>query len=941
MIANYKRPRLEILQNLTIIPDRTTDRRVPLIIGQQFDLSRYGHEVVEGSLFKTAEQTLNYTLDDGNGGFTAIDDQKVDLGSVKLFAEELEASLAEFAAGNNGSGPATPKVSLYDSSQPSVLKMEGANFYENQSTPAALPDAFHGRGAQLGDRVYVDDGNHVFNRTVIGFKGKEVAASFGSNATKDNELPGASEYNPIDQSTTAVTTSEPAGYTVTVDASSFDALVKGPVIDGRYGDEFILTVATGGTPGTATFNVTSKTGLFSSSAPVGTTDTAGDFELNSDPSMAGVTVTIAGPSVTAGQVFKVRVYGEYSPLALSGGSPNVIVSGAYTGPKDTTYVIKVKTGVAGGTGSEFTGAVITVSDTNGVDVVEDTTIITDSEFDLGTYGLRLEFNNTSVPDQAGLKAGDIYYIHVKAESESTVEFDKIILSGPAVDTSLTSSTTTGLDVEFRLLFSGEIPASMASAGSAWTADADGIHVENGLHLEISERGSVYQWIPFVDEVGYLFPSFRAAVQPKLGEDVITVINPSSTPFGSNKDMDNPLAYGVGVALEGAFSSVSNKSVKALRVADDTLEAYEDALSKVLSSDNFYAVVPLSSRSDVHEAVAAHVNAASAPDKMNYREAFVGVDSPGEWVALSGEVATVSAIDGKNIRVNFTGDPFLNSLGLTDGDKIHIVAIDQYFEIDSVISDAELLLKTGPTTPISPATVLNIVKADTPKNTAEFLNNRAKSHGTRRVSQVWSDRATVLKDGVGFVQVPSMYLAAELAGLRCAVQPHQGLTNTELTSVTSAPNMHIVYTDEVLNSIAANGTMIVTQDVAGGPVFIRHQITTETDKGALFYEESVTSNVDDISFEIKDAFLDYIGKRNVNSRTVLSIRNRISNILDAKSRAPSGDIFGPQLIAWDSLDIRIDPQLADRIIVKVRLIVPLPLNNLTIELTIDQSVALAA
>jgi hypothetical protein len=926
---------LEIASYLSQLPDRSTDRRVPLIIGVQYDLSRYGKETVEGSLFESAGQNLDYSFDNGNGGFDGLGSRQVDLDSVRVFGENLEAVLGSFAAGATGADPANAKVTLFDASRPSVLEIEGANF--KGSTKA---QALRGRDVQVGDLFYIDDGNNVFGRSVTGFIGKTVASSFGQNANKDDGNAGASAYNPSSQGAFASTTTEPSGYSVTVDGSAFDALAKGPTVDGKYGDEFILTVATGGPAGTATVNVTSKSGLFTSAAAVATTDVgAGVFEVSGDPSLAGMSIQIDGADLTSGQVFKVKAYGAYDPAVLTGGSENLLISGAYTGPKDTTYIIRVKEGGDGGVGTEFDGNVVTISDTNSVDTVEEVNLTTDTEFNLGNFGLKAEFNNATVLAQGGLKTGDIYFVHAVAESESTSEFDKVTLSGPAVDVSLTNSTTQGLDVEMRVPYTGEIETDAASDGSAWSADASDITVDAALSLFDSTRDATYQWLPFKDSVGYLFPSFRAAVQPDADEGVINIFSSAETSKVGVVDLDNPLAYGVSTAMDGALQDYSNKTVKAIRVAADTRSAFEAGLAKVANSDNFYTIAPMSERQDVHDAVADNVNTSSSRTRMNFRKAYVGVSSPGEWAAKSGEPATISEIDGAYVRVTFTGNPELTSLSLAAGDKVRIPSLSASYEIDSIVSDNELLLKTGPSSPVSPAVPMDLMKADTAANTAEFLNSRAKSLGTLRVTQVWSDKATnTLDDGI--TVIPAMYMAAEAAGLRCAVRPHQGITNTELSSVTSAPSMYLRFDEATLNDIAANGTMIITQEIDGGPVFIRHQISTETDKGALYYEDSVISNVDEVSYALKDVFQSYIGKRNVNSRTLLAIRNEIVNTLNTRLDAPRGDVLGPQLINWDDLVVKVDPQVSDRIIVTFRLEVPLPLNNLVIEITVDQSVNIA-
>mgnify|MGYP001557956192 CR=1 FL=1 len=50
-------------------------------------------------------------------------------------------------------------------------------------------------------------------------------------------------------------------------------------------------------------------------------------------------------------------------------------------------------------------------------------------------------------------------------------------------------------------------------------------------------------------------------------------------------------------------------------------------------------------------------------------------------------------------------------------------------------------------------------------------------------------------------------------------------------------MYLKYRQTDLDNIAAHGTFIITQSSNTGAVFIRHQLTTETSKGSLYYEDN--------------------------------------------------------------------------------------------------------
>ena len=182
-----------------------------------------------------------------------------------------------------------------------------------------------------------------------------------------------------------------------------------------------------------------------------------------------------------------------------------------------------------------------------------------------------------------------------------------------------------------------------------------------------------------------------------------------------------------------------------------------------------------------------------------------------------------------------------------------------------------------------------------------------------------------------IKLPNYIVAAELAGLRSAVQPQQGLTNTQVEVISAAPNMYTKYTERSLNKIAQEGTWIVTQDFEGGDIYIRHQLTTDSDNGSLYYEDSVGVNIDEISYAINNVLFKYIGRRNANRKTVSEIYNEVFTILFERTRVEADIPIGPALLGFNSLTVAIDAKQKDRINVDVNLDVPLPLNSIVVNL----------
>ena len=638
--------------------------------------------------------------------------------------------------------------------------------------------------------------------------------------------------------------------------------------------------------------------------------------------LAGMDILLdkgVGANFVAGQTFVVYVYGLYTQL----GNAQLVVSDAgngYTGPADTTYMVQVVTG-----SNTLTGAVLRITDSAGVDVIQTgVATTTDVAFPVGSYGLSMKFASTTPVVQVGLRAGDVYFINAVASAASKTIFDQVILDGPAVDTSLFDSLTTAIDVSFRLPYTGEVKSTDASDGEAWTAAADGITTEVGVALNVAARSVGHQWVNFLDGVGSLFPSFRSLVPPAYGEDRITVSSDSDISANVGPvDIDNELAFGA----DAAFNGAQGRTIYLLR-------------TKVASTKDVYAIVLLTEDSEAKRAGVAHVVAMSTETKRKFRRLYVGTDSPGSYPVLqkqadgSAFTCTITALGARNVLVQAPTAKF-SLLGLVAGDRFLLPGSDAEYAVQSVISDTELQLVSGPVAPVAPAVPFEVWKADTADSQVSYIQNASKALGNRRAVNVWVENGTRYINGV-LTTIPSRFIAAEVAGLRTAVLPQQGLTHTEIQSITSSPSMYLRYNDEQLDAIAAAGTFIITQDVDSGAVYIRHQLTTETDKVSLYYEDNIGVNLDNHAFATDDILAPYIGKKNVTRRTITEIRNKLTDLFTASTQTDLDVDIGPALVSFDPVYVAVDPIMKDRIITKTKLFFPLPVNQ--VAETLEASVA---
>ena len=928
MIPNYIKPQLTIEQLLATLPGATTSRINSIVIGPQYLLSRYGKEdLVPSQTFQAEGQTFTYQYYDSSDVLTTLsEDYTPDVDSVKIQGVSLEAQLADFLQDDS-------LFTIDSLSSPHIIKINSGNL-----KGSGLHASLHGRPVNIGDVVYTsetdsDNDASTKRRVVVGFKGVDVAASAGT--------PTNSVYNPITDAAAdaTITVSTPVGWTVAT-TGDLDVNVRGgSVINTKLGEQFTLTVRTGGAPGTATVDIASKSGDFAATN-VATTDATGDFEIT-DGELAGLTVTLAPPSgttaLTQGQIFVFSAFSVYGRLATT----NIVGSGTYTGAKDTTYIVRVVTGTALG-GDTATGAVVSITDSAGIDTEQTVTVTDNTAFYVGTYGVSLKFALASVPvNHGGLRAGDVYSIACTAATQSTTNFDRVILSGPAVDTTTFVNAATYIRAQFRTMFTGDIAKTAASDSTAWTATTASVITDADMSLYVAERATNYKWVPFVDGVGSLYLSYRALVAAPASEDKISISTISDiTDHLGIIDMDNELAFGANEMLSGS----QGKRIFALRTAGSELADFTNALRKLESTDGVYALCPLTTVLEIQQAVASHCESMSVKTKKNFRRCYIGTDSPGSYAVLKQKpdttnyTATVSDYGGRNILLTTADDVNFLTLGLETGDLVKFPVAGTEYKIASILSATEIILKSGPSDPISPAVPFQLWRANTASSQVAFLQQKSIALGSRRAVNVWVENGTRILDNISTV-IPNRFVACEIAGLRCSVLPQQGLTYTEIKSVTDAASMYVKYNDDDLDAVAAAGTFIITQEAESGAVYIRHQLTTKSSGGSLYYEDSVGVNLDNISFKVKDAMQPYIGKKNVTPKTVLEIKNDVVGILNGETEVPPNASYSPALNGYQDLSVKVNPTLKDRVSVYAKLLMPLPLNNIDVVLEADVDLSL--
>jgi hypothetical protein len=526
------------------------------------------------------------------------------------------------------------------------------------------------------------------------------------------------------------------------------------------------------------------------------------------------------------------------------------------------------------------------------------------------------------------------------------------IAGSVITLSATATAGNGSTISFgNILAALDIaaPVSQTLATTEWALDTTNnqVTVEAAAEVEIAERTS--PTCPLRNGKGTLRPSYRALKTVSATEGLILIESPSDieTNLGTIS-LDNEIAYGASECLSGA----QGKAIYALRTSADTTTAYAASLRKIEATDAVYALAPMTDNLEVKQLVATHCESMSAKTVKNFRRCYLGTDSPGEYVALARDtdgttkLSLAITVTAGLISADLSNtDIDLRTYNLTEGDLVKVIDSNGNYTgaeylIDSVTDADSLILSTGPT--VSGTDYVEFWKADTAANQIDYVVQVSTGLASRRAVNVWVENGTRLIDGVSTV-IPNKYVAAEVAGLRTAVVAWQGLTMTEISSITDAPAMYTRYNTSDLNTASAGGVMVITQEAEAGTIFIRHQLTTQTSAGSLAYEDSVGTSLDFISFQIKDSLGGFIGKKNVTPQTLSEIYTTCWTLLNDATKVAISETYGPQLNGFQdrdgkasSLNVEVHPTLKDRVNVYAKLLMPLPLNNIDVILdaTVD-------
>lgn len=954
------KPQVVVHQEYSLTPSEITEPLRALIAGPNAQLHRYT-DTDEKPLTLVGAYNKDEDVCYPWPGRTA--GSLVDFDYTRVFVDDAlllyHEDLINDASGGRGTVTVVSGRTNWIRSSALSYKANGASYPRS-----AL---FLDRDVAVGDRVELRGVANVdttcdeviLNTYVTGFAADEVASVVGDARRDDNNQP---------TTTAATTITKIAGAENCIAATANGSLYDG-LADGYVTETYTIEVIRSSVAGcqAARLRVVSASGTdnddevtpaaFGSATSIGsrglrvTFSNTGSADCSSEASAADVTET----EFVVGQKWRVTVTQAFERTCAESG-------GTYGGAVNDVYVVTVTRGGAWADLPEISVTTAKNLDSSGPTEVTGAYVAVP----VGTHGVTIKFTDClgssssssgASGDAAldeGLRTGDKFYITVTSASNGPVRTLILKHDVPA-------SIRDAADLDLRLFIAKdglELSVDRLSAPplTNWEQESTQICLKAGAtaYDPTWTSNGVERALPLWS--GNLYIHYREwlaeLTNSLVALDDVANINQVPGPL----DVDNPLKWGLFKALQNSNGTV----VRGAAVLDPTdLDDWQRVLERVDGRDDIYNLVPLTTDKAVQDLFHAHVESESSPETGNWKAAFFALSAPSSQMVVGkssaadqalrptstdGEVVLATIADNPNatgtqytlLSVDSGNAGFLTH-GVASGDVVRFLfTVDAFgnsayteFIVDTVLSEDSLLLLSGHDVSVSEPQKVEIWHTLTKDELVATLVDKAQAFADKRVVAVWPDLL-----GNAGVTMAGYYAAASLAGLVSGVQPHQGLTNVEVSGYDdAAARTRDYFSDTQLRALADGGVWIVTED-RNGTVHTRHALTTDT-TDINHREEMVRRNLDAISYLFRRRLGVFIGRANATPSMVDKLELEVGETIDYLKTSGYTDDLGPQVISGElrSGYPRIHPLLADQIEIVLDWVLPAPLNQVSLYLVL--------
>lgn len=427
--------------------------------------------------------------------------------------------------------------------------------------------------------------------------------------------------------------------------------------------------------------------------------------------------------------------------------------------------------------------------------------------------------------------------------------------------------------------------------------------------------------------------------------------------------ENPLGLGLFMCLINA-PGLEVKGLGVDEVSAAAPEGTEAAYARAagfIEAEEVYAIAPLTQNEVVHGIFGTHVVAMSQPEQSGERIVFINKVMPeraNPTVAASGSKANSTATQNQMLLdVNPAGglvaagvNPAL-PFAATDGVYMEFEVDGELrrYNVSSVsgsLANFRTTFATGQntdgfySTTTLDVTVINAawsmkVRGDSliiPGSNPEKLDYSlvastvAQANAGFKSRRLYSVFPEAVKTTIGGVEkeVPGYYACAAYTGMCASQPPQQGFTNFPVTGLTGVVGTE-KFTKKQLNEMAGGGTFILMQEVQGGPVICRHQVSTEL-TSIETRELSITKVVDYTAKFLRASLRKYIGVLTINDQFLDSVGTTTQGILNFLIE--NGVLLGAELN-----NIIQDEENPDTVLIDITLSVPYPANYIRLTLVV--------
>lgn len=890
-------------------------------------LSDATSDTINGASKRLLTADTSYTIP--NLASTSV----LDLPYTKVFVEDALLTYAHFADGSLFAFAAS-------SNSIALSQASGASAWKGNSRNGALV-----QDVAVGDTIqFYAAGLLKHTSVVTGFiaaAGSAAIGNIGTSLAADSTLAS----NISNATAGGVTLTLSTATYLTVD-NSLAVYQADPRTVGKTKTNYTLTV-TASTPTTVDYSVVSDTGIDNGLAAG---KTSGSGQLITLPSGATVYLTFTTQPVVGTVInFSITVGHTKQTIAIS-GSPEYTVNGTLTAATPaTTYIVTCTRGGTSAATAKAAGLApqFTVSTTNGADVSSSFELVgTTATRAIGSYGLVLTPLANASTLIKGFVKGDTFTITVSAAAAGAIS--TVVFADAYPATPVTASANNFV----RLSKKKTVQLPLSESNENWSitdpANADLRKLKLKTILTVTDSSINSGITVTYVTAGKVYVQYRAfqAISREVGS--VTTLSDITTQLGII-DPDNLLAYGV----YKAWSNANGATVHYIPTVNQTLNGsrgFADALSLAKGNRNCYGLVPLSTSAEVWNAFVAHAKDESAATVGRFRVVWIAPEVPTHNQILDVDIsgyaisftAAGSAAAPAAANVSWQIDTVQNTKfteSVQAGDFVRVVtAVDNLgnsvykeYKVLSVIDNNSLLISWTETAgPALSSTVGTIYRDLTSNALALKYAATAGGFSSERVFAVVPDRGVngLRVDGV---PVSNWYIACAFAGLRSGSRPQQPLSNVELLGFDGV-NISTAVFDEVDLDVLRDGGIWAVRNAAAGTVYVERQLSTST-IDLYRKEQSVTCNVDSISFTLADVLRGIVGRVNITESNKALVSALLTATLMELSATNGATTIGPQLNAFTLVSITVPATAKDTLLVKVQITVPLPMNTIDITLVI--------